>query len=99
MCHQIDPITHIRWIRQRDPWNILRYSDRLYRLMRFPGAPNRMLADDYATAASEAGFDSVAIFCEQTASHDYLRRVDGSLPKQFAGRDDLRIVGFTMTAS
>ena len=45
----------MRWVRPRDPWNILRYPAGLYRVaMSFPGSPNRLLASDYVAAASRA---------------------------------------------
>jgi hypothetical protein len=99
MCHQVDPITHIRWIRRRDPWNILRYGDRVYSLMRFPGAPNRMLAGDYEDAARRAGFPRVIITPHRVASEAYLRRIAASLPARFAAREDLPVLDFTLVAS
>ncbi|MCK4627201.1 MAG: methyltransferase domain-containing protein, partial [Phycisphaerae bacterium] len=38
----IDLQTHTRWLRERDPLNIYRYSDSYYRLCRYTGQPNRL---------------------------------------------------------
>jgi SAM-dependent methyltransferase len=38
----IDLQTHSRWIREKDPNNIYRYSDSVYRAFYFPGQPNRV---------------------------------------------------------
>jgi SAM-dependent methyltransferase len=58
--HEIDFQTHNRFLRVRDPLNILRYSEALYRaLIAFPGAPNRVRASEYVRLAREAGLTDV----------------------------------------
>jgi SAM-dependent methyltransferase len=43
----VDLKTHSRWIRDKDPHNIYRYPEWLYRLFYFPGQPNRKRPADY----------------------------------------------------
>jgi hypothetical protein len=95
--HVVDPQTHMRWIRPRDPWNILRYPQWMYRLMGFPGVPNRMLASDYLAAARRVGIH-LSIVAGDQADEEYLRRVRPFLSGAFRDRsdDDLALLNFTM---
>ncbi len=43
----IDLSTHTRWIRDRDPLNIYRYSDGFWDLLKFSGQPNRIRVEQY----------------------------------------------------
>jgi SAM-dependent methyltransferase len=54
---EVDLRTHSRWIRQRDPNNIYRYGDRLYRLFSFRGSPNRLRPRDYLAALARYGWE------------------------------------------
>lgn len=98
MVHHIDAQTHMRWIREADPWNILRYPDSLYdRVLRFPGAPNRLLAGDYTRAAESAGWSAVPVG-DVRADQDYLART--RLAKRFrSAGPDLRLLTFTLVAT
>lgn len=96
--HVVDAQTHMRWVRPRDPWNILRYPTGLYRVaMSFPGAPNRLLASDYVAAASPADIRLSIVPGTQIDPED-LRRVRPSLagPFRTRGDDDLRLLTFTL---
>ena len=52
----IDMQTHSRWIRDKDPNNIYRYSDALYRAFRFRGIPNRVRPYRYLEALKANGW-------------------------------------------
>lgn len=95
--HLVDPQTHMRWIRPRDPWNILRYPQWMYRLMGFPGVPNRMLASDYLAEAQRVGI-SLSVIPGDRADEEYLRRVRPFLARAFRDRsdDDLALLNFTV---
>ena len=54
---QVDLKTHSRWIRDKDPLNIYRYSDRLYRAFYFPGQPNRMRPHEYKNIFEDLGWN------------------------------------------
>jgi len=94
MCHHVDAKTHMRWLRDRDPLNILRYSDTIYdRLLSFPGAPNRLRAGDYVDAAHRAGLDTRIVPG---------RKLDRSYPHvtaRFRNREDLDLLTFTVICS
>lgn len=98
MVHHVDAQTHMRWIRDVDPWNILRYPSAVYdRLLRFPGAPNRLLAGDYVRAAQTAGWFDAAVQGGVRAGDDYLSRTRLAHPFRSAG-PDLRFLTFTLVA-
>ena len=100
MVHHIDAQTHMRWIRERDPLNILRYPEPVYdRLLSFPGSPNRLRAGDYEEAATAAGWVDARIVPGRMADPDYIREVQPHLAKRFRTRDDLEMLNFTLVAS
>jgi SAM-dependent methyltransferase len=57
----IDLQTHSRWIRDKDPNNIYRYSRRLYRWFYFPGQPNRVRPEQYRAWFERNGWRDVSI--------------------------------------
>jgi hypothetical protein len=95
--HVVDAQTHMRWVRPRDPWNILRYPKWMYRMMEFPGAPNRMLVSDYLAEAKRAGL-SLSFVAGDRADDEYLRRVRPFLAGAFRDRTghDLALLNFTL---
>jgi hypothetical protein len=94
MVHHVDAKTHMRWIKNVDPLNILRYRDGVYRLLSFPGAPNRLRASDYVSAAEAAGF-AAEIVPGRVADDSYVASIQ--LPRRYS-LDDLRLLTFTLTA-
>jgi hypothetical protein len=95
MVHHVDAKTHMRWLRDRDPLNILRYRDTVYRLLDFPGAPNRLRASDYVRAAESAGFRARAV-PGRLADPAYLEGL--RLPRRY-DPEDLRLLTFTLVAT
>lgn len=61
----IAPNTHSRWIAVRDPHNIYRYGDALYRLMYFPGQVNRVRPIEYLNRLRAQGWREPLLFEEQ----------------------------------
>lgn len=58
---EIDLKTHTRWIRDKDPNNIYRYSDWVYDLFRFRGIPNRVRPFQYKEVFQRYGWTNIAI--------------------------------------
>lgn len=56
---EIDLMTHSRWIRDKDPNNIYRYHERVYRLFNFRGIPNRVRPYRYRNAFERNGWSKV----------------------------------------
>lgn len=59
--HIVDFQTHSRWIRDRDPNNIYRFPQWLYRMLSFPGQPNRKRPADYKRAFETNGWTNVRV--------------------------------------
>jgi hypothetical protein len=95
--HLVDAQTHMRWIRPRDPWNILRYPGWIFRLTGFAGVPNRMLASDYVAHAERFGV-ALSVVEGQHAGEAYLRRIRPFLARSFRdrSRSDLALLTFTL---
>jgi len=100
MVHHIDGMTHMRGVRERDPLNLLRYSETLYRMTGFPGIPNRLRASDYVAAARDAGLSAI-VKARTSAPEDYLSAVRPGLGRRFRDRslDDLSPLSFALIAS
>ncbi|MEO7774535.1 MAG: methyltransferase domain-containing protein [Steroidobacteraceae bacterium] len=60
-CVEVDLQTHSRWIREKDPNNIYRYPDWLFRLFWFRGIPNRVRPKRYAEALRRNGWLDVTL--------------------------------------
>jgi SAM-dependent methyltransferase len=58
---EVDLKTHSRWIRDKDPNNIYRYPQWLYRLFWFRGAPNRLRPVQYVHAFERHGWTDIVV--------------------------------------
>ena len=58
---EIDLKTHSRWIRDKDPNNIYRYSDGVYDAFWFRGIPNRVRPHEYRAAFERNGWVDVGV--------------------------------------
>lgn len=58
---EIDLMTHSRWIREKDPNNIYRYQDSVYRAFHFRGIPNRVRPFQYKAAFESCGWTDISI--------------------------------------
>jgi SAM-dependent methyltransferase len=58
---EIDLKTHSRWIRDKDPNNIYRYSNGVYRAFRFRGMPNRVRPYQYRDIFERHGWVNVCV--------------------------------------
>ena len=95
MIHHVDAKAHMRPFEKLDPLNLHRYGEQLYHsVLHFPGAPNRLLANDYVLAANNAGF--IRVVPGTLAGVAYLD--DVRLAPQFTNRQDLRLLSFTLVA-
>lgn len=79
----IDLKTHTRFINSRDPLNIYRYSDFIFKLLRFKGSPNRMRPYEYKNALKANGWTNIIVFPRTQLHMDYLQKVNHTLNKRF----------------
>lgn len=64
----VDLQTHSRWVREKDPNNIYRYTKWFYDLFYFPGVPNRVRPYQYADYLSENGWTDIRVEAETLLS-------------------------------
>jgi hypothetical protein len=96
--HVIDLRTHSRWIRERDPNNIYRYPEPIYRLFRFPGQPNRQRPADYVQAFKTQGWSDVRFVPSRIIDPNLRGASLRGLAASFTGRDDMIVLDGALTA-
>jgi SAM-dependent methyltransferase len=80
---EIDLATHTRWIRDRDPLNIYRFSEAFYNLLKFRGSPNRVRPLEYREMLADAGWGNIELFPLAVLDESYLARVQPALAGRF----------------
>jgi len=93
---EIDLATHTRWIRDRDPLNIYRFSDTFYNLLKFRGSPNRVRPPACREMLADAGWGNIELFPLAVLDDSYLAKVQPSLARQFA--DEASEMGYLSVA-
>lgn len=81
--------THTRWIRDRNPLNIYRYSDFIYNLSRFSGSPNRLRPADYEDILRENGWINIKILPLTILEKEYLTKVRPTLNSRFRVKEKI----------
>ncbi|MBN1799622.1 MAG: methyltransferase domain-containing protein [Spirochaetales bacterium] len=101
MVHEVDLGTHTRWLRTVDPLNLLRYSDTLYRLLKFSGSPNRLRLADYRRILAESGFAKIQTEPLVSVADDYFGRAKPGFNKRFTWYADteLAVTSFYLLAT
>jgi SAM-dependent methyltransferase len=82
---EVDLQAHSRWIRDKDPLSIYRYSDPFYTLLRCSGSPNRLRPYQYKAALERCGWKNVQIKPLTVLDEKHFAGVKNSLAKQFGG--------------
>jgi SAM-dependent methyltransferase len=93
---EIDLKTHSRWIRDKDPNNIYRFSNSIYRAFWFRGIPNRVRPYQYKEIFERCGWVDVTITPIERMSHG---QNAGTVDKQFAdARNQLDYLSIVLCA-
>jgi len=92
--NEVDMASHTRIIREIDPLNILRYEERIYKALAFPGTPNRWRSSDYLNLSNKAGLKDIKLIPTWRCSDEYVKKVSPHLAMPFKDRDadDLAIL-------
>jgi len=85
--HHVDAATHTPWIRDADPLNILRYGDRLYKVLSFPGSPNRWRSRQFVDCFESLGWTLLDDQPVHRLSERSLEHVRPALARRFRGLD------------
>lgn len=97
--HIVDFQTHSGWIRDRDPNNIYRFPDWLYRLFTFPGQPNRKRPVDYVRAFEKNGWTDIRVIPASVIQGDLVAPSLAGLAAPFSGPDqDMTILNAAIFA-
>jgi SAM-dependent methyltransferase len=92
---EVDLQTHSRWIKDKDPNNIYRYSDRVYSAFHFPGQPNRIRPEAYAQHLATTGWTNVQLRPQNKVPQKLTkRRADKSFQAS-----DMTILSFLLLAT
>ncbi|MDR1371769.1 MAG: class I SAM-dependent methyltransferase [Dysgonamonadaceae bacterium] len=81
----VDLQTHSRWIREKDPNNIYRYSDWLYKLLGTQSSPNRVRPYLYKEYLEKSGWENIVIQPATILDKNACMFSQKSLDKQFQG--------------
>ncbi|HLN74040.1 MAG TPA: methyltransferase domain-containing protein [Prolixibacteraceae bacterium] len=79
----VDLKTHSRWIRDKDPNNIYRYSERIYRLFSSSGTPNRFRPYQYKLAFEKYGWKNILIIPGRILEEVKLNFIKKHLDRKF----------------
>jgi len=80
---EVDLMTHSRWIREKDPNNIYRYSDNIYDLFRFKGSPNRLRPSYYRECFAKHGWENIKLEPIESLSDVKAKRLSQSWASKF----------------
>jgi len=79
----VDLCTHSRWIRDKDPNNIYRYSNWLYKLFSFNSSPNRIRPYQYRETLEQNGWKNIVIQPVKSLDNKQLSYIQNHLNKNF----------------
>jgi SAM-dependent methyltransferase len=79
----VDLMTHSRWIRSKDPNNIYRYPQGLYKLLSTRSTPNRVRPYQYAEALQEFGWENIQITPGAVLADDKYNFIKDHLNKKY----------------
>jgi len=97
---EIGMMTHSRWIRDKDPNNIYRYSQSVYNLFRFRGIPNRIRPYQYREAFEKYGWENVVIIPLLTLDDDTFKKIEPHLNSEFRdSRRQMNILSIMLCAT
>ncbi len=94
----VDMKTHTRWIKNKDPLNIYRYSDCFWDMFKFRGSPNRIRIPQYLKALEENNWSNIIIEPRTILDEEYINKVLPSLNKTFRdlNASEMRILSFIL---
>jgi hypothetical protein len=79
----VDLQTHSRWVREKDPNNIYRYSNRLYKQLATRSSPNRERPYKYKQTLEEFGWKDITITPETLLENNKFLFTQRYLNKNF----------------
>jgi len=90
--------THSRWIRDKDPLNIYRYSEQIYKMSHFRGQPNRVGVEEYRQYLVENNWENIIIEPIKELNKNNLKTIRPYLSKKFRNREFMSYLVFRIYA-
>ena len=90
--------THTRWIRNKDPLSIYRYSDSCYNFLRFKGSPNRLRPDYYINVLNKLNWKDIVFIPERIIDESQLATIVPYLHERFKKYHDINFLSGTLFA-
>jgi SAM-dependent methyltransferase len=99
--NRVDLSTHSSYFKDIDPLNLLRYSDKIYDLLAFPGTPNRYRCSDYLHISRSLGFKNNYFISVRGLDINYVNKIRPSFTTRFRKKelDDLMVLSGWWLAS
>lgn len=96
----VDLKTHSRWIQDRDPLNIYRYSSFFWDMFKFRGSPNRIRIPEYNKSLQVDKWSDIVIEPRTILEKEYVEKIIHTLSKRFCNYDisEMHILSFIMMA-
>lgn len=97
----VDMNTHTRWIKDRDPLNIYRFSDLFWKLFKFKGSPNRLRIPQYKSVMEMNAWENIVIEPRTILKGQYADKIIHTLNKRFReyGTSEMRVLSFILLAT
>jgi SAM-dependent methyltransferase len=83
----IDLKTHTRWINKRDPLNIYRYPEIIYKTLKFKGSQNRVRPNEFKKMLEANNWENVQVVLRHQLDTSYLNAVQPTLRPRFRTQD------------
>lgn len=96
----VDLKTHSRWIRDKDPNNIYRYSKWIYHLLSVRGTPNRVRPYQYKQALEKNGWENIIIKPSTILKDSKYNSIKNHLNKEFVeDKNQMNYLGIWLCAT
>ena len=100
MIVHVDMNTHTRWIKEKDPLNIYRYSELFWNIFKFRGSLNRVRIPRYKELLEKNNWTNIVIEPRTVLEEQYVKEVIPTLDRRFADLniEEMRILSFILMA-
>lgn len=99
LCAEIDLQTHTGVVRERDPLNIYRLPNWLYRALHFSGIPNRVRPYQYVEYLKKTGWEDIRVVSVTTIRPNNLPKYTRGLAAQFRdSKNQMEVLHFVLLA-
>jgi len=90
--------TSTRWIQEKDPLSIYRYSDKLYKFLSFIGSSNRLRPYDYISSLEKFGWRDIKFLPKKKLSQLEVRSIKPYLYGRFSNCNDMDVLSGVLFA-